>query len=374
MVFVTSGEAALEALASNTFDLIVTDMRMPEMDGATLLQLVRDRYPKVIRLVLSGQSDLESALRTVPIAHQFLSKPCEPVRLRNILERACHLQDLLDDEHLRSLIDGVSALPPAPRTYQALTNLISHPDTSVHEIASLVEQDIALSAKVLQIVNSAYFGLPQSVTSVQDAVKYLGTNLVRNLVLMFEVFGKFEAAVPLPGFSLERIQRHAILTAQVAKQFFTTKPQMDGAFTAGLLHDVGCLIEATAFPGLFKQALELSHERDCPLHEAEREVMGTSHAEVGAYLLGLWGVPHSIVEAVAYHDAPWRVDHQGLDILDAVHIAERLVAELTNDDFSGTEKPAPIANAYADALASAEQQAVWREIARQTVSAVPAAP
>jgi CheY-like chemotaxis protein len=201
-------------MEASPFDVIVSDMRMPGMDGARLLARVREQYPQVVRIVLSAHRELSTALRAVPVAHQFLAKPCDAATLRVAVERACHLKGLLNDDSIRRTVGALRDLPSLPRTYDALTQALTDPDTCLQKIARIVEQDVGISAKILQLVNSAFFGLAHSITNIEHAVIYLGINTLRSLVLSLEIFRVFKPKTPLPGFSLERLQHHARLACR----------------------------------------------------------------------------------------------------------------------------------------------------------------
>ncbi|HMD84415.1 MAG TPA: response regulator [Terriglobia bacterium] len=337
MAFAPSGHAALALMEASPFDVIVSDMRMPGMDGAALLARVREEYPQVVRIVLSSHTELSTALRVVPVAHQFLAKPCDAEMLRVAIERACHLKALLHDDSIRRTVGGLGELPSVPRTYHALTLALADPDVSIQKIAEIIELDVGISAKILQLVNSAFFGIARSITNIQNAVGYLGINTLKSLVLSVEVFRVFAPKEPLEGFSLENLQRHARLTAYIAARLPLPNHLVDFAMVAGMLHDVGKLIMAWKLPARFKKLLVEAREEPCPLYKAEEREYGFSHAEIGAYLLGLWGLPYAVVEAVALHHAPNRVPHQSFDAPTAVYIANLLTQELNSSSPSPGE-------------------------------------
>ena len=338
MTFAPGGEAALALMAASPFDVIVSDMRMPGMDGAKLLARVRELHPQVVRIVLSGHTELSTALRVVPVAHQFLAKPCDAGTLRVAIERACHLKGLLNDDSIRSTVGALRDLPSLPRTYNALTQALSQPDVSLPKIGRIVEQDVGISAKVLQLVNSAFFGLAHSITNIEHAVVYLGIDTLRSLTLSVEIFRVFQPKTPLPGFSLEGLERHARLAAHIAARLPVPKHLADIPMVAGMLHDVGKLILAWKFPERFKNLLAQGAEERCPLYKLEEREYGFSHAEIGAYLLGLWGLPYTLVEAVALHHGPNRVPHENFDALSAVYVANLLAHEL---EAPSSEVPLP---------------------------------
>src|SRR4051812_29140875 len=192
MVFATSGDAALAELREGRFDALVSDMRMPRMDGATLLQKVKEEYPDVIRIILSGQAERNSVFMALPVCHQFLAKPCDAETLCNVIERSCRLRDLLTDQSLRKQIGGIEKLPSLPTVYRQLMEAMARPDVSAGKLAQIIEQDSAMSAKILQLVNSACFGATRSISRIDHAVMYLGMELVKNLALTVNVFASME--------------------------------------------------------------------------------------------------------------------------------------------------------------------------------------
>jgi putative nucleotidyltransferase with HDIG domain len=327
MVFALGGEAALREIDAQPFDVVVSDMRMPDIDGATLLGLVRARHPETVRIVLSGQTDLEATLRAVPVAHQFLAKPCDPDELRRAIERASLSQALLADEAVRRAATGAGEIPSAPSLYIRLVEATSTEDTSIAEIAALVESDIAMCAKVLQLVNSSFFGLGRRISSVREAVVYLGLGPLRALVLSAGAFRAFAPSRRIEGFSVDALEMHSGRVARLAGELVSDRHDAEQAFTAGMLHDVGKLLLATHRPDELSLLLAASRESGLPLHTLEHQRNGVTHAEIGAYLLTLWGLPHTIVDAVTHHHAPDRIGAGKLDAVAAVHVANLLVAE-----------------------------------------------
>ncbi len=328
--FVHSGAEGLRALElasgqGEPFDVVVADMRMPKMDGPTFLTAVREEHPQMIRIVLSGAADLDANLRVIPIAHQFLNKPLVLAKLHEAVVRSCDLRDLLGNARLQEIVGELDTLPVRPGIYNELTDALANPRTSMQEVGTIIEQDPGMSAKVLQMVNSAFFGTTVSVTSVQQAVTFLGLPQIRQLLLVLEVFEAFEQPnnKKLRYFSMEYEREHALLTAKIAREL--VEPDFaDHAFTAGVLHDIGKLVLATRMTERFAECFHRCLLEDRPLEEIEREILGTTHAEVGAYLLALWGLPDPVVEAVAFHHQPAKVQHEEFDVISAVHVASFL--------------------------------------------------
>ena len=370
MSFANSGEEALAMLAVKPFDVIVTDMRMPSMDGAKLLEHVQERFPNVIRIVLSGYFEKEAALRAAPVAHQFLAKPCDPEALREAVERSCNLSSMVPDEAVRRVVGAIGELPCLPITYSTLMEALQDPDIPLPDIGRIIEQDVGITAKVLQLVNSAFFGLLREVTTVRMAVSFLGLDTLKQLVLSVGIFRTFRAARPILNFSMEDFQSHSQLAARISARMPAPPNVVSAAVVASLLHDTGKLVLASRLPEQFEAALQLSVMEGRPLHCAETELTGVSHAEVGAYLLGLWGLPAGIVDAVCRHHRPAAVNSPGgLDILAITHIADALALEAVHSKPGDAPSGCNLLNQdYLAAIGMSEQLPNWRTMAREIVT------
>lgn len=361
MVFVESPDAALAEMGSQPFDVIVSDMRMPRMDGAKLLAAVQQLHPRTVRIVLSGYANLEATMRSVSVSHQYLTKPCEADTLREVVERACDLEELLDDPRLRDTLGDVSSLPVLPKTYRALTAALADPEVDLDRVGAIVESDQAIALKILQLVNSSFFGLRAEVSSVRQATSILGVDTIRDLVLSFEVVRQFDEANRVPGFDMEREQAHSLLAARIARRLLPDKKAAEKAFLAAMVHDVGKLVLATHLPDLFARCLAGRARSEEPGHRVETELLGVSHAEIGAYLLQLWGMPYPVVEAVAHHHDPARVqDQASFGILGAVHVADSLAHEVVGEAAQSREG---VNEGYLEQLRVAEHLPEWRELA-----------
>jgi|WetSurMetagenome_2_1015567.scaffolds.fasta_scaffold84454_3 HD-like signal output (HDOD) protein/CheY-like chemotaxis protein len=328
MEFVTSGADALAALDRSRYDVVVTDMRMPVMTGAELLTIVRERHPEVVRLILSGQASEEASIKSVGPAHQFLAKPCEAETLKSTIRRTCALRALLNSETLQNLVSKIDSLPSLPKRCLDLLAEVEGHDPSMRRVADLISGDPAMSAKVLQLVNSAFFGIQRQVSDPMQAAMMLGLHTVTVLALSVQVFSTYRnvsAAVKVGD-----IMSHCLGTAGYARaigsRLTADSKTLEDCCAAGLLHDTGKLVLATTLGERYAEVLAHAASSGSPVAEAERELLGASHAEVGGYLLGLWGLPDSIVEAVAYHHTPRSID--GSVPLIAVHVADVLQHDL----------------------------------------------
>ena len=366
----TSGQQALDMMARAPFDVVVADLRMPEMSGVELMAKIREQYPHTSRVILSGVRDQEEIARSLRDTHQFIPKPVKLETLRESLARICGLDSLLMDEKLRALVGRFGPLPSFPALYLEVMNELADPDPSIIRIAEIVAQDPAMTAKMLHIVNSAAFGLARQISSPLDAVQYLGTSTVRSLVLSVHVFSSFERKVR--GFSIDQFEGHALRCARLARTIQESQGAEDGqaedAYIAGMLHDVGKLMLATSLPDRYREAAAHAVAQQIPLHAAETLVFGATHAGVGAYLLGLWGLPAPIVEAVAFHHTPTRSDLPTFGPLASVHVANVLDGEQ-----STAHQPMPLSgfnDDYLSTLKVQDQLATWRGLA-QKINSVP---
>jgi HD-like signal output (HDOD) protein/ActR/RegA family two-component response regulator len=335
MHFAEGGAQALAALESAPFDVVVSDARMPGLDGAQLLQIVQQRWPETVRIVLSGHADQELGLRFVAIAHQYLRKPCQAPQLDNAIERALRVRELLQSAPLRALIGMLRELPVLPRIFAELQSAMARDNVTTKEVAGIVSGDAAVTARVLQMANSAFYRRARRISSIEQAVTQLGFASLRNLVLCAEVFARWPQQPPGAPLDLEKMQRHTQAVAEAVHALTARTSLADDALLAARLHEIGYWVLVQQCPGDLARALDVALTRQLPMHEAEREVLGASHAEIGAYLLGIWGLPHSVVEAVAFHHCPDQVAHTEFDALGALAVARSLSGTDEADAFRG---------------------------------------
>ena len=365
MEFAASGVQALEVLAQTTFDVVVSDMRMPGMDGAQLLHEVRQRYPQMVRLILSGHSDYEMILRAVGQSHQYLAKPCEMETVLATITRTCALRELLAQEDLQRLVAAMQTLPSAPTLYAEVVEVAQSPHGSLDQIGEIIQRDMGMTAKILQLVNSAFFGLRREVSNLTQAICLIGLETIKTLILSVQIFRSVDQSM-LPGISLDTLWHHSIAVGTCAKSIAQAeackREVTERAFIAGLLHDIGKLLLAVNLPELYKQTLVLAQTEAIAAWEAEQALLNTTHAEVGAYLLGLWGLPDGIVEALAYHHNPCMCPHQAFTPLTAVHVANALIHEM--DGVHGGRQTELVDLDYLTAIGLDDRLAVWRECCR----------
>jgi len=340
MNFLEGGQKALDFMAAHPVDIVVSDMMMPGMDGSELLTEVVKRHPQTVRIILSGHAEREAVLRLVGPAHQYLSKPCDADELRRAITSAFALRDLLGNERLKQLTTRIKNLPILPALQKELTEELRQDSPSIERIGEIISHDIGMTAKILQLVNSAFFGLAQPVSSATEASLYLGLNTIRSLVLSVGVFSQYDQKI-CKSFSLDALANHSwttgVLARNVAKLERKDSKMLEQCFLAGLLHDVGQLVLAFGLPGEYSEVIAKSAKENLPVWQVEQEFFGATHADVGAYLLALWGLPNPIIEAVALHHHPSQCQATFFSPVIAVHVADVLVHE-----FSGTNTEIPL--------------------------------
>lgn len=331
--FASRGSEALDAASHDQFDVIVSDLDMPDIDGLSLLGQLRDRQPQAARVMLAENPDQSSVIRCVAVAHQVLAKPCQPADLRERIERAANIQSRITNPVLRSVFAGTNVLPSPSSTVLALNAALSEPDLDLDKVSGLVGGDVAIAAKVLQLVNSSFFGLPRRVSTIREAVAYLGFNNIRGLIAAGEILDSVGNDVSEEGL-LAGVQEHASHVLSLAGQLAGGRTHHDSDLMIGaLLHDVGILAMAALVPQMWSQVV-LEVQRGTPFDEAERSVVGVSHADIGSYLLSLWGLPYSVVEVVACHHRLPSAGHWANDAVHWVWLTHSLVIEVMPGRFT----------------------------------------
>jgi putative nucleotidyltransferase with HDIG domain len=357
MHFVDSGAAALLALEQEPYDAIITDMRMPVMDGAELLDLVKQRHPDVIRIVLSGQASREAVFRSIAPAHQFLSKPCDSQELVNRLGQAFAMRDLLSNQTLKTVISRLRSIPSLPVLYHELTAILRQENPSLVQIERIVSQDVGMAAKILQLANSAFIGARGRVSNLVQALSLIGTETVRTLVLSVHVFSECETDSGVAAY-LPALWDHSVAVAALAQRIASSekcsKAVVEESFTAGLLHDIG---KAVLLSEMFDKYLRILKANSTAILALELEHFGCTHVQVGAYLTSIWGLPVPLVHAIAFHHSPSDTAETAFSTLTAVHFADA-IASL--NDPSPLNKDIELDLTYAARLGLQEKEAVWR--------------
>ena len=367
MQFVDGAAAALQALEHEACDAIITDMRMPGTDGAQLLELVKESHPDVVRIVLSGQSNREAVFRSIAPAHQFLSKPCDPRELVTRLGQAFTMRDLLANQSLKTVISRMRSIPSLPTLYQELTAILRLEDPSLIQIERIIAKDVGMATKILQLSNSAFIGSRGRVSSLLQAVSLIGTETVRTLVLSFHVFSQCENTEIAPY--LPALWDHSVAVASLAQRIAVSekadKALVEESFTAGLLHDVGKVVLLAEMLGKYRNILG-TDPGSIPALELEQ--LGCTHAQVGAYLVSIWGLPAPLVHGIAFHHNPLDTEENHFSSLTAVHAADAIASQ---NDPSPLNRDIQLDRSYLDRLGLGGRELLWSGFHEEQMAAKP---
>ena len=325
MTFTSSSQEALDILGSAPFDVIVSDLRMPEMDGMQLLAEVKSKHPQVVRIILSGQVEQESTFKSVQVAHQSLSKPCDADILKHTLNKLFGLRNLLEDESIKRIVSQTETLPSLPEVYTEVISELQSSNPSVQKVAEIISTDLAMTAKILQVVNSAFFGLVRKINNPKEAVMLLGTETIKALVLSVKIFSQFNQK-KFAWFNFDELFNHSMSVSMfaqtISRQEHLDQTLVNNSLMAGMFHDLGKLILVTNFQEPYQKVLTEAGKTRQNLWDLEIERFGTSHAEIGAYLMGLWGLEYPVIEAIAFHHRPGKSLSNSTGLLTAVHFGD----------------------------------------------------
>lgn len=329
--FASTAKEALQKLSNEPFDAIIADIQMPMMDGIQLLDLVSRTYPGVMRFVLSGNVTDTQAMRSTSVVHQMIAKPSDIDHIFVIVERACRLRDLVANPELKKLITEIKRLPSVPVLYNQLIKELDSPNASTQIIGNIIAKDTAMTAKILQLVNSAFFCLSENINSPQRAVSILGFNTVKALVLGICIFSEYQEYGINP-VGINSIWKHSLLVSSVAytlaQKLNMSIQDQENARISGILHDIGKLA-LLSFPEFMNQ-IYTNGRGEISLEE-EYRMLKTSHAEIGGYLLAMWGIPTPIVDSVTFHHRPYSIVREDPDLLSVMYVANGLANMVKNE-------------------------------------------
>lgn len=324
--FAETAERALQILANNKIDIVFSSPNIIMSTGSNVLNEIKRLFPEVIRFALASSLDNQQVVQVSPLVHQFIYPPYTTENFKDRIERTLNFQKILKNDKIEELIKNTTNLPTLPEIYIQIEQEVAKPDFSINKIANLIAKDINLTAKILQIVNSAYFGLQREISSINFALTYLGVNIIKSLIFYIHLFSNFKVTSENKKY-LERFWQHSLVVASnsyhLANKYLNEKFEIDSAYTAGVLHDVGkfVLLNTYTYP---QNVILLAEQKTFDNLEAEYEIYECTHAEIGAYLLGLWGFPPQIVEAVAYHHQPSSMNKNQLNFATIIHLADFL--------------------------------------------------
>ncbi|QPK65289.1 HDOD domain-containing protein [Methylomonas sp. LL1] len=329
LFFAHGGAEALQLMAQQPIDLIVSDMLMPEMRGDELLKKVSELYPGTVRMILSGYADEETLKSGLEVAHQHISKPCGAETLREVISQIFKIQACVSNPRIIDGIGDPNKLPSLPKIYRELNAAMADENTTCGDLANIFARDMVLSAKLLQLVNSPYFGLKRVVSNLTEAINLIGIKKLNNLVLSVHVKAAFPVNSPETERYMQYIWQDAGRTAELARLIALSENQLedrpDQAYLGGLLHNMGLLIFLSRGGDQLKTLMEQVKNTDTALEQLEMAIFGFTRSEAAAYLLSLWKIPPRIIEAILLQNTPNDTAYDGVNALTAVHVAACLL-------------------------------------------------
>lgn len=286
------------------------------------------------------------------VQHQLVVNACDMEQLTATIGRIRRMRMRLHDENMRNLIGSIEGLPVLPSVCRELNTILARQDYAIRDLASVVEKDPSLCAKLLQTVNSSFFSVGRKMSTVQDAIAYLGTTMLKNLVMSVSLWRSLEEARPEAISRLQRVHTRCQRVAMLSRKIMgTSRARAEEAFVAGLLHDIGETLLIVYLPERYERASKQANATNTQLHQAEQELYGVDHAELGAHLLDAWGLPFPVLEAVAFHHNAPELEHTSLETADAVYIAEALLYAKEK----GTNPEAALDKAYLERIDATAQ-------------------
>jgi len=321
-----NAKEALDLQEASPFDIVIADMHMPGMGGMELLDKIAARYPNVIRMIMAGHADEACILKHIGKSHLFLEKSCEQDALIDSIKHACGIRDLLSQRELVALVSKMKSLPSLPSAYMELVQELRAEEPSIQKIAETISRDISMMAKIMHVANSAFFCGYSRVVDLKDAIMRLGLKQMEALVLYSHAFSQFDKR-RAKSLGIEEVMAHSLFVGSLAKAVVMAEGShqatADSSLIAGMMHDIGKVVLSANMPEQYAEVLRLTQFENMLDWEAEEKVFGTTHADVGAYLMGLWGLSYVVVEAIAFHHYPESAFHKS-GILMAVHVANAL--------------------------------------------------
>ncbi len=335
-----SGEEALEILADEKVDIVITDMRMPVMDGYQLLEKIKERHPNVLRIILSGYSEKNTILAALQknLAKLYILKPWDNDKLILLVDQIFETENILHDSNLLDLINNTDELPTLKSSYLQIMDLIDT-DADLVKIASAIERDHSVATKVLHIINSAFYDVKTG--SVKHAIAFLGLSNIRNILLATSIVDSFNMS-GIYGTRLEMLWNHSFICSKIVNMIYgklLNKKLSESESSAGLLHNIGIVLLLKIFPEQYIEIFRRTEKEKNNLLQIEQESLHVTHQQAGGYLLKWWELPYPIVEAALYHHTPFATGIINHELIYAVNIAQHYASIILKNQLSDTFDP-----------------------------------
>lgn len=335
--WVSSLDDAYQAVSAAHFEHAVVIIRADQQvsEAIALLRKIREKHPGVGRLLITEALRPFEAGQAAEVAHRCLSMDHSAEALERAIDRAMKAEQLLNQEGLRDYVSSLGHLPSFPSILHELDDALRSEHAGIKEIAEIVQKDPGVVTKILQLVNSSYFGLSaHNFFTVKEAVNLLGLRTIRDLILTAHLFEAMPQSTEWSGFSFEQLQQRSVHVSQFAadlcKMAGLDREVQAQARLAGLLLDVGMIVLAMGDPEKYHQVMIRAQELNQPLYVVEKMLLGATHAQAGAFLLDKWNLAPEIVHTVLFHHVPNAAGDQSFSALTAVHLADSLLPPLFN--------------------------------------------
>ena len=323
LLLANSGKEALEIINEERIDILISDMKMPSMDGYELLSIVKRKYPNTLRIILSGFSEKKTMIRCIQenLALTYLLKPWDNNQILLTIGNLLRIQHVLKENHLEELTNASKDdFTIENKVYDELLIQIEQKE-QLHIIAHTIEKDFVLSAIILRFVNSVFHG--HDIASVEKALEYLNLQEIKNIILskkLTQTINGDEKTNNLKGL----LWKHAGLSNIITHFFYKEmigKGIPENYRLAALLHNIGMLVLLKIYGGNYEELVYEALRENIPFADLEKERYGIDHQEAGGYLLSWWGIPYPIVETAIHHHNPLkhRVIHR--ELINIAHIA-----------------------------------------------------
>ncbi len=328
-----SAHEAIELIEQEHIDLIISDIRMPGMDGIQLLETVKKKWPSIIRVMLCAYNDESTALQSLTngLVTTYFPKPWDTTELKDDIIRLLKIHKTFKNEKMMNLMNRLERLPSLPMLYQYFMNAF-HREATFEEFADIIKQDVAVATKILHIANSAFYRrLGEPTASIEHAIMTMGLNAVKNIVLAVTL----STQKPLTNQQVQHFQdiiNHSSIVNKYIQLFYKIKflkPINSKFNSVGITHDIGKIILLQYFPERFEKIKQ--HQVQNPymtFYDCELDLgyAGNTHTEIGAFLLNLWNLPQISIEVALFHHIVGADLSKNNDIL---HIS-RFTNELVN--------------------------------------------
>lgn len=346
---------AMGLVEKQVFHAVVADSSLPDGSALAVLDRMRQMQPRSVRFLSTSTPDADLANRCIWNSHRIFDGVADRARIKSAVTEAMKVERWVSKPETRSLIASVRTFPTRPTTYFKILQLLDSSGADVDGLIELIRGDMAITTKIIQTVNSAIYSRTDHVVDLHEAVQILGFHSVKMLVISIQAVAQLDRVTPA-YFSIDRIWKFSLQVAEAARKIACAEGldavSIDHAYLAGLLHDIGKAVFACNFDQQYSKVLEEVVHSRTPLVEAEQHAFGVSHAEVGAYLIALWGLPGTVVDAVGFHHFPSRSEGHAVDALTALYAANWITAE---------QPDAPEDSLYLDRLKVREKLQSWRE-------------